>query len=138
MRITIKQNVSPEIKVSNSFNKTDLWFTQDIYLWFSHGKDQLLHTPFSKSRFTLLVRDHHEIITVTSEGNHRMVRIRDQDVLKKVEICRKTEKHMFIFMQNLRSNSFCILGTLKYTEYYRVTKCSVLQPESTWTWLCIK
>lgn len=55
--------------------------TTQIYLWFSHGKDQLLHTLLPDSGIPLLACDHHEIITVTTKGNHSLVRVRDQRVL---------------------------------------------------------
>lgn len=56
--------------------------TRDTYLWFSHRKDQLLHALLPDSRLPLLARDHHEIVTATTKGNHRLVGVCDQRVLK--------------------------------------------------------
>lgn len=60
--------------------------TQEAYLWFSHCKDQLLHALLPGSRLPLLACDHHEIVTVTTKGNHRLVGVRDQRVLKNKSI----------------------------------------------------
>ena len=56
--------------------------TQDTHLGFSYCKDQLLHTLLPSSRLPLLACDHHEIFPTTTKGNHRLVGVRDQGVLR--------------------------------------------------------
>lgn len=58
----------------------------EVYLRFRHCKDQLLHALLAGSSLPLLARDHHEIITTTTKGNHRLVGVCDQSVLKNKSI----------------------------------------------------
>lgn len=59
---------------------------ETTYLWFCHGKDQLLHTLLPDARLPLLARDHHEIVAAATKGDHRLIGVRDQRVLKNESI----------------------------------------------------
>lgn len=55
------------------------------YLWFSHCKNELVHSFLSQSLVFNLADHHHEVLFAPPKGDHRLEWICDQQVLHKYE-----------------------------------------------------
>lgn len=55
------------------------------YLWFSHCKNELVHSFLSQSLVFNLADHHHEVLFAPPKGDHRLEWICDQQVLHNYE-----------------------------------------------------